>query len=146
MSLSAKDAADRVEQLLALTRRLTERLAAEAEAFEAKDLTRFAAGQTQTADLANLYRREVAKVKADPSLVAAAPVARRQALADATRAFETATARHAVALEAARTLTEGLVQAIAAEVASTRASGSGYGPGARAASGDARAVTLNRRA
>lgn len=146
MSLSTTSAADRVEQLISLTERLTERLAAEAAAFEAKDLTRFAAGQADTAELANLYRREVVKVKADPSLVAAAPAARRQALAEATRAFEATTARHAVALEAARSLTEGLVQAIATEVAASRARGAGYGPSAQAASGDARAVTLNRRA
>lgn len=146
MSLAATDAADRVEQLIALTEQLTRRLKSEAEAFESKHLAEFAAGQEETGRLANLYRRESARVKADPSLVAGAPPARRAKLAELTEAFETALARHAVALDAARILTEGLVQAVATEVAASRARGTGYGAGGKAAGGDARAVTLNRRA
>ena len=49
-------------------------------------------------------------------------------------------------LEAAKTVTEGLVRAIAEEVASKRASGAGYGPGATATAADTRAITLNQRA
>lgn len=146
MSLAATDAADRVEQLIALTEQLTRRLKIESEAFESKRLADFAAGQEETGRLANLYRRESARVKAEPSLVAGAPAARRARLAELTSKFEAALARHAVALEAAKSLTEGLVQAVATEVAASRARGAGYGPGAKAAGGDARAVTLNKRA
>jgi hypothetical protein len=55
-------------------------------------------------------------------------------------------ARQARALNAAKTVTEGLVHAIAQEVAAQRSSGAGYGPGAQAHAGDARAITLNRSA
>lgn len=146
MSLAVRDAGDRVEQLITLTEQLTRRLAAEAQAFKSRRLADFAAGQEETARLANLYRRETTRVKADPSLVAGAPQARRARLIELTEAFETALARHAIALEAAKTLTEGLVHAIAGEVAAGRAVGSGYGAGGKASGGDARAVTLNRKA
>jgi hypothetical protein len=43
-------------------------------------------------------------------------------------------------------VTEGVVRAIGEEVARTRSSGAGYGPGAEAQSGLATAITLNRRA
>lgn len=145
MSLAAADAADRVEQLIALTRRLTDRLAEEAEALEARRISQTADRLEETGRLANLYRREVARIKAEPDLIAGAPAVRREALKSAARTFEGVLARHLSALEAAKTLTEGIVQAIAAEVASGRALGTGYGPGARAAPGDARAVTLNLR-
>ena len=54
-------------------------------------------------------------------------------------------ARHARAVEAARTVSEGVVRAIAAEVAQVRSPG-GYGAGGKAQEGDARAVTFNRQA
>lgn len=146
MSLAVEDAADRARQLIALTEQLTARLQNEAEAFDSKRLDAFASGQEETGRLANLYRRETARVKADPALLAGAPADLRKRLADVTRAFEQALSRHAVALDGARRLTEGLVQAVAAEVAASRAQSSAYGPGARPPSGDARAVTLNRRA
>src|SRR5690606_8645322 len=88
MSLSADDAADRVSQITALTERLTERLTVEAAAFEARRPQDAAKGMTETQDLANVYRRESAKVKADPSLIEAAPAAARAALLKATEAFE----------------------------------------------------------
>jgi hypothetical protein len=47
---------------------------------------------------------------------------------------------------AAKLITEGLVKAVASEVAARRSRSAGYGPTARAREGDARAITLNRRA
>lgn len=146
MSLAAADAADRVQQLITLTEQLTERLAGEAALFEARRPQDAAAGLEETGRLANLYRHESMRVKANPDLIAGAPAAARERLVKATLAFDATLARHAHALEAAKTVTEGLVQTIAREVASVRAAGAGYGPGARATSGDARAVTLNRQA
>lgn len=139
-------ASERVGQLLVLTRRLTERLAAEAEAFETHRAHEVAQGVVETQELANVYRREAARVKADRGLIAAAPAAERKVLADATRAFEQVLERHAKALQAAKEISEGLIQAIAREIASARAKGVGYGAGGRAPQGDARAVALNRTA
>ena len=146
MALSAVDAADRVEQLIALTETLTGRLAREAAAFEARRPLDAAPELEETARLANLYRHECTRVKADPALIAAAAPADRKRLAAATQAFESVLSRHALGLEAARSLTEGLVKTIAQEVASARAPGPGYGATGAAQASDARAVTLNQRA
>ncbi len=136
----------RVTQLLALTERLTARLTSETAAFEAHRPQDVAAGVAETQELANHYRREVARVKAEPDLLSPAPAAARQALIRATRSFEDTLARHARALEAAKTVSEGLVRVIAGEVAAQRAKGVGYGAGGQAAAGDARAVAFNRTA
>lgn len=146
MALDARDATDRVEQLIILTERLTDLVAQQALAFEQRRPHEAAVSLEETSRLANLYRHESARVKGDPAMVMAAPLARRTALVRATEAFDAVLARQGRALEAARTVTEGLVKAIADEVVAQRSSGTGYGPGAAAAPADARAVTLNRRA
>jgi len=145
MALFADDAEDRVSQLIALTERLTERLAQETRAFENRRPQDVLPGLEETQKLANLYRHESARVKADRSLIEAADLKQRIALMQATEAFEAVLARHARAVEAARTVSEGIVRAIAAEVAEVRSPG-GYGSAGQAQSGDARAVTLNRKA
>lgn len=146
MSIAAIDATDRVDQLIILTQRLTEMLTAETRLFEARRPHEAAAGSAETIRLANIYRHESARVRTDPSLIAGAPVAKRQRLMEATKVFEEVLARHGRALKAAKTITEGLVQAIAKEVAAHRASFAGYGPRANARAGDSSAITLNRRA
>jgi hypothetical protein len=85
-------------------------------------------------------------VKADRSFVAGASPDRRQRLQRATELFETTLQRHGRALHGAKVVTEGLVKAIAEEVARSRNTGAGYGPGARATTPQATSVTLNQRA
>ncbi len=68
------------------------------------------------------------------------------ALIKATEAFEAVLAVHGRTVEAARTISEGLVRTIAQEVAGARALGTGYGASGSANAGDSRAVTLNRMA
>jgi hypothetical protein len=146
MSLSAVDAEDRALQLIDLTAQLTERLAAETRAFEAHRPQDAAAGSAETQRLANLYRHEATRVKREPVLIAGAAPATRAKLMRATEAFDAVLARHGRAVAAARTISEGIVQAIAKEVAAVRSSTSAYGPGARPGVGDASAIALNRRA
>jgi hypothetical protein len=146
MALSATDATDRVQQLIALTERLTERLSVELVAFERRRPHEAAASLPETANLANMYRRESTRVKADPSLIAGAPAALMTHLRQATVAFDAVLQRHTRVLEAAKTLTEGLVRAIATEVGRQRSPVSAYGPAGRTKVTDARAVTLNRQA
>ena len=145
--MSAVDLAQaRVRQLTILTRTLTERLAAELTAFEDGRPQDVAHGLAQTQEMANLYRRDTGHVKADPSLLAAAPQDDRKALMEATQAFDAVLARHAMAVEAARTISEGLVRTIAQEVTASRTPASAYAADGRAAQGDGRAVALNRMA
>ena len=140
------NATARVRQLTDLTHRLTARLNEESKAFEARRPQDAAASMAATQELANAYRRESAQLKADPASVAAAPAGDRILLIQATEAFEAVLSRHARAVEAARTISEGLVKTIAAEVADQRGSPSAYGASGRATAGDGRAVAFNRQA
>lgn len=146
MAIYAADADDRIEQLSALTARLTELLAAEARAFEARRPFEVAAQAEETQKLANIYRHESARIKADPQSILAANIDSRRRLMTMTEAFEAVLARHGRALAAAKTITEGLVHAIAEEVANTRAAAAPYGATGRAGAGDASAITMNRTA
>ena len=146
MTLSAVDAEDRARQLIDLTEQLTARLAAETRAFEAHRPQDVASGSAETQRLANLYRHEATRVKREPVLIAGAAPQTRTRLIRAIEAFDAVLARHGRAVSAARTVSEGIVQAIAREVAALRSSTSAYGPGARAGQGDASAIALNRRA
>jgi hypothetical protein len=137
--------ADRVEQLIVLTERLTARLRAEIEAFEGNRPHEVAPQIKETQRLADLYRRESAATRADPTWIAGAPPARRKRLIEATRAFDAALKRHAAALASARRITEGLVRTIAGVVIDRRKT-AGYGPRAYPAACDARAIAVNRRA
>lgn len=147
MAIAASDAEDRVEQLVILTGRLTELIAQQALAFEErrpKDAGRLL---EETSRLANLYRHESARVRADVSMIEAAPAEARARLVSATEAFDAVLARQGRALEAARTVTEGLVKCIAEEVANQRSQASVYGSGGLQSGGaPATAITLNKRA
>ena len=138
------NATARVRQLTDLTERLTTRLADESKAFEARRPQDAAATLVETQELANVYRRESAQVKADPKSVISAPFEDRRTLIQATEAFEAVLARHARAVEAARVISEGLVKTIAAEVAGQRGAPSAYGASGQANLADARAVAYNR--
>jgi hypothetical protein len=147
MALAASDAADRVEQLTVLTERLTELTAQQALAFEQRRPKDAAAMLEEISRLANLYRHESTRVRADISLVEDAPAPARAKLVRATEAFDAVLARQGRALEAARTITEGLVKCIAEEVAAQRSQTSVYGAGGRQTDGSsATAITLNKRA
>ena len=147
MAIAAHDAADRVEQLIVLTERLTELIALEAAAFEARRPHEAAKYIDETSRLANIYRHESARVRADPSLVKNVPPAQRTALMRATEAFDAVLARQGRAIEAARTITEGLVRAIADEVSAQRSETVGYGAnGARGAGSGPTAIAFNQRA
>jgi len=138
---------DYVRRLIALTQQLTERMRQDAEAFEARRPHEAAGRVEETQKLANLYRFESDKVRQNPSLVAGASQQLRQALIQASRAFDTTLARHGRAVYALKTVTEGVVKAIAEEVGRVRAASAGYGPSARFSTRDtAIAVALNRRA
>jgi L-lactate utilization protein LutC len=146
MALSAETAGDRVEQLILLTERLTALVALEAQAFENRRPQDAALHVGETSKLANVYRHESAKVRANPDMVATASLTQRTRLIRATEAFDAVLARQGRALEAAKTVTEGLVRAIAEEVANQRQKGVSYGADAISAPAGATAITLNQRA
>jgi hypothetical protein len=144
--MSANQAQELVEQLIGLTEKLTERIRLDTEAFEARRPHEAARRIDETAQLANLYRRESARVRQDPSLVAGAPKELRARLMRASEGFEAALQRHGKSIYAVKTVTEGVVRAIAEEVARVRATHGAYGPGGSAPVASTTAIALNRRA
>ena len=141
------DAAERTEQLIQLTERLTDLVALEAKAFEARRPQDAAAHLEETSRLANMYRHESMRVRGNPELIAGAPASQRQRLVRATEAFDAVLARQTRAVAAAQVVTEGLVRAIAEEIASQRQQGSSYGAtGLSTSTTAATAITLNKRA
>jgi hypothetical protein len=134
-----------VEALIELTERLTRLLTDQARAFERHRPQDAAAKLPEISRLVGLYAAGAAKVRADPAITAAAPAEIRQRLVSATEAFHATLERHDHALAASKTVTEGVVRAIAEAIAAKRASNVGYGPSAtrRAA---ATAITLNQSA
>lgn len=147
MAIAAHDPTDRVEQLIILTERLTALIAEQAAAFEERRPGDAAAMLDEISRLANLYRHESARVKADLLLVSSAPLDARTRLVRATESFDAVLARQGRAVEAARFVTEGLVKCIAEEVAAQRTQGSTYGAtGQQSPGATATAITLNKRA
>lgn len=145
MALHAENPADRVEQLIALTERLTAAIRLDLADFEARRPQDALPRAEETARLANMYRHESARVRRNPGLIAEASAAARAELKRATQAFETLLARHTQTVAAAKTITEGLVQAIAEELASTQPGSAAYGPRGGSARSASRPMALNRR-
>jgi hypothetical protein len=147
MTVPAEETFERVEQLILLTDRLTAIVADQAKAFEARKPHQAATYIEETQRLANLYRHESARIRTNPALVDSAPREQRMRLIRATEAFDAVLARQARAVGAAKTVTEGLVRAIAEEVAGQRQKGVSYGAnGTQTPTAAATAITLNKRA
>jgi len=147
MNANPAECAERVDQLIMLTERLTGLVAEQAQAFESHRPQDAVVHVEETGRLANLYRHESARIRGNPGLIAQASLAQRMRLRRATEAFDAVLARQARAVGAIKEVTEGLVRAIAEEVASQRHKGSTYGPGAtQSPNGAATAITLNKRA
>jgi len=146
MNLDSEMASLQLEKLIGLTKQLDARLLKELELVRSHKAADMAQGMAETAELANEYRRESARIKANPGVVANAPLELKQALIKATETFDETLAVHSEAIEAARRISEGLVRTIASEVANNRAMGTGYMASGHAASGDGRAVALDRKA
>jgi hypothetical protein len=138
---------ERIQALIALTERLTRLIAEQAQAFEAHRPQDAAVNMEETSKLANAYRHEAQRMRDDSSMLAAAPLEQRVRLIRATEAFDAVMARQGRALTAAKTISEGLVHAIAHEVAAQRNRGASYGPtGGKPNPAAVTAVTLNQRA
>lgn len=121
------DTNERASQLLAMTQRLADLVAAEIEAMKARKLTSQSAEWDEKERLVHAWRLEVSRVKADPTLLAGINAELKAGLRDAAKQLEQGLEAHAQALTATRTVTEGLVRSIAAEIASNRSAPAAYG-------------------
>jgi len=134
-----------LEAVIDLTEKLTALLADQARAFEQHRPQEVAASLAEVTRLTNIYRATSAHIRSQPAIIEAAPLEQRRRLLRATEAFDSVLVRQGRALAASKTVTEGLVKAIAEEIAAKRSAGRGYGPNA-ARSSLATAITLNRQA
>lgn len=127
MALIANDAQDRAEQLILLTERLTALVAEEARRINARLPPLDGAEGEEKNRLANAYRLELARIKQEPALIESASPALLQALRAKTAKLHETLAEHETALNAVKLITEGLVHAMAEEVARQRGGAVGYG-------------------
>jgi len=127
MALIANDGRDRAEQLLLATERLTALVIEETRRIETREPPLDGDEAEEKNRLANAYRLELARIKQDRSLIEAAPPSLLQNLRTATERLHIALADHEIALGAVKLVTEGLVQAMAEEVARQRGSAGHYG-------------------
>ena len=89
--------------------------------------------QAEKTKLATLYRTETKLASKDRSRLSGLAPELKARLKASTQTFEAALARNGDAVEALKTLTEGLVKAIADEAARQQQTAAGYGPGAKSA-------------
>ena len=126
-SASSPQAAERADQLLTIATRLIALVRAEVEALKARRLDGGSADFAEKERLAHAWRLEVNQVRANPSALSGASHAQKTALRDIARELETLLEAHTQALAAMKTVTEGLVRAIADEVAASRRAPPAYG-------------------
>ncbi len=128
--LAANSPTDRAEALIKLTSRLAELLDQETAMFEARTPHKAVDLQPEKTRLATLYRAETQRAGADRSRLAGLAPMLKSRLQDSTQRFEAALTRNGAAVEALKTLTEGLVKALADEANRQAQAKAGYGPGA----------------
>lgn len=117
----------RAQQILLLGRKLTALFAAELEALRARRPGELSANADERAKLALLFQREAAALKADAAALKALPASQRAELAKTVGDFQATLKAHAAALDRVRRVSEGLIKAVAEEVAANRLPPAGYG-------------------
>lgn len=132
--LAANTPSERAEALIRLTTRLTELLDQETALFEARKPHEAGALQTEKSRLALIYRAETQQAAKDPNRLAGLAPALKAQLTQTTERFDAALRRNGEAVATLKTLTEGLVKAIADEAARQKQASAGYGPAAGSAS------------
>ena len=142
------DPVERADQLLAMTGRLVELIGEEIAALKARRLDGAGRNWDEKERLVHAYRLEVAAIKADPSALDGARADQREALKASARELEDRLTEHATALAAMKEVSEGLVKAVAGEIAAARSGPSGYGRtgGVEAGRREASGIAVNAKA
>ena len=142
--LAANSPAERADGLIRLTKRLTVLIEEETAHFRAREPHKAIDLQVEKTKLGAIYRRETQLAAKTPARLEGLDEARKSALRETVQAFEAALAENGRVVEALKTITEGLVKALADEAARLKHAEGGYGPSpARGAVG---AMAYNQRA
>ena len=116
----------KIERLLALTERLKQALEADIAALERGRPREMRSPSAEVQQLTALYTREAAAFS--PSIVQALPKDLREKLTGATSRFRDVLTQHGRVLTRVRTCTEGMIRAIADDVAKKRNAQRPYTP------------------
>jgi hypothetical protein len=146
MTMHPENSCDYALQLLALTQRLCERLLAQTQNLANRKPHLMAAHIEDTRNLSNLYRFETTRVQKDPALLTGLSDDYKSALREATLSLQALVQSHALALDATKTITEGLICAIAREAAQQDQRHATYGPQATARAQVQQSLNINYRA
>lgn len=138
--IDADNPNERAEQMTAMAGRISVLVDAEIEALKAGRLDGADANAQEKERLVHSWRLEVDRIREHPSIISGADKTLKDDLARASASLAEKLEVHAAALAARRSVTEGLVQSIAEEVARVRKAPEGYGStGAARRDGPARA-------
>ena len=146
MALSANSGSERARQMLALTKRLGDRLAAETLVLLAHRPQDLYAGMDETRSLSNLYRHETQRIKSDPSLLDGMSAAEKKALHEATEVFQGHLRRYELAVGAAKTITEGIIAAVAKDISARKSQNLTYGARGRTVASGPQSLNYGHRA
>ena len=146
MALVADNSSERARQLITLTQRLGDRLQRETALLEAHRPQDLYDGIEETRQLSNMYRHESARIKADPSLLAGLTPQEKAALRAATESFQARLQRYELAVQAAKSITEGIIAAVAEDLNRRRSATATYGPRARTVGGGPQSLNYGYRA
>ena len=124
--LNATTADDRAEQMLLLADKLIGHLEQEIAALAARRLDGAEINGPDKERMVHAWRIEVEHIRKDPGLIADASPALKKQLLERTAQLESTLARHLNAVDAMKSVTEGLVRSIAEEVARVRKGPAGY--------------------
>ncbi|HVY83940.1 MAG TPA: flagellar basal-body protein FlbY [Caulobacterales bacterium] len=127
MALAAENGADRAEQLLLVTERLSHLIEEETRLIKARKPPLEGELGDEKARLANAYRLELGRIKQDRSLLDGAAPGVLSKLRQQTVKLQDALAKHEVELGAVKLVAEGLAQVMAEEVARQRGGVQNYG-------------------
>jgi hypothetical protein len=146
MALAASNPTDRARQMIALSTRLGERLEAETVCLLAQRPQDIYEGIEETRNLSNLYRHESMRIKGDPSLLQGISAADKKALRQATELFQDRLHKYGLAVNAAKTITEGVISAVAEDLNARRKQSSLYGAKGRTLDTGPQSLNFGRKA
>ncbi|MAT34800.1 MAG: flagellar basal-body protein FlbY [Ponticaulis sp.] len=147
MAIAAHDIDDRLDQLIAVTRRLNELMSLETAALKARELDASSKDWEEKERLAHTYRLEMTNLAKNPDELVKASASLRKEMFETVRRFQEVLAEHSKALTAMREVTEGLVESIAREVAGETMGPRGYGAMGQVAGGSrASGIAVNAKA
>lgn len=146
MALAAHDQVDRIEQLIALTTRLSVLMMEETQALAARQLDASSVNWHEKEQLAHTYRLEMADLSKNPDQLVKLDQSLRRSLLKTTSRFQEILTEHSKTLTAMKEITEGLVQSIAKEVASEQHGPRGYGQRGQQDSLRASGIAINAKA